>query len=136
MTIKFYDIVEEEPVVQSNLAKILYRSTNSISTIVDRMENEGLIEKKRDLPDRRAIRLVMTQKAETILKKDSTRYMALVKSLCSIYTLDELETLIALMEKFKSKAGSKSGIKKYRREADLSNYPKMVEFLIQLINGG
>jgi DNA-binding MarR family transcriptional regulator len=135
MAIKFYNVVEEEQVIGTNLASVLYRSTNSISTIVDRMENEGLIEKKRDLPDRRAIRLVVTPKAEAILRKASKPYMEIIKSLCSIYTLSELKSMIALMERLKRKANDESGFKKFQGEADLSNYPKMVDFLIQLNEG-
>ena len=132
MAIKFYNVVEETEVIETNLARVLYRSTNSISTIIDRMEAEGLIEKLRDLPDRRAIRLVVTPKAEKMLKKAAKPYLKLIKRLCSVYTLKELKSTIAAMEKLKQKATDESGLKKYRGEADLSNYPKMVEFLVQL----
>ena len=132
MAIKFYNVVEETEVIETNLARVLYRSTNSISTIVDRMEAEGLIGKLRDLPDRRAIRLVVTPKAEKILQKAAKPYLELIKRLCSVYTLKDLKSTIEAMEKLKKKATDESGLKKYRGEADLNNYPKMVEFLVQL----
>ena len=135
MAIKFYNVVEEEEVIETNLASVLYRSTNSISTIVDRMEAEGLIEKVRDLPDRRAIRLVVTPKAEEILRKASKPYMELIKNLCSVYKERELISAIKMMEKLKRKASDESGMKKFQGEADLNNYPKMVEFLIALNDG-
>jgi DNA-binding MarR family transcriptional regulator len=134
MAIKFYNVVEETEVIETNLARVLYRSTNSISTIIDRMEAEGLIEKIRDLPDRRAIRLIVTQKADKILQQASKPYLEQIKRLCSVYTLKELKSTIAAMEKFRQKATEESGLRKYRGEADLSNYPKMVEFLVQLNN--
>ncbi len=132
MAIKFYNVVEDEEVIETNLASVLYRSTNSISTIVDRMVAEGLIEKLRDLPDRRAIRLIVTPKAEKILQKASRPYMDLINRLCSVYTPEELKSAIELMERFKRKAGDEAGLKKYKGEADLNNYPKMTEFLIRL----
>ncbi|MEJ2738558.1 MAG: MarR family transcriptional regulator [Dehalococcoidia bacterium] len=135
MAIKFYNVVEETEVIETNLARVLYRSTNSISTIIDRMEAEGLIKKLRDLPDRRVIRLIVTPKAEKMLKKAAKPHMELIKRLCSVYTVKELQSSIELMEKFKQKATDESGLKKYRGEADLNNYPKMVEFLVQLNEG-
>src|SRR4030043_2370386 len=50
-------------------ARWLKRNSNSISMIVDRMERNSLVERVRDLPDRRSIRLLLTDKGKEKLEQ-------------------------------------------------------------------
>ena len=93
-----------KPVIITDLASRLYRSITSISTIVYRMENKGLIEKLRDLPDRRAIRLKITRKGEKKHIEALEPNRRLIKSLLSVYSKDEMRTLTSLLLKLKRKA--------------------------------
>lgn len=58
----------DSPVRIVDVAHWLTRSTNSISMIADRMAKAGLLRRVRDRNDRRVVQLVVSSKAETLLK--------------------------------------------------------------------
>lgn len=49
-----------EPMTPGRLAGMLAQETQSLTGLVDRMEAQGWVERRRDLPDRRTIRLALT----------------------------------------------------------------------------
>lgn len=57
----------EEPMTPGRLAGLLAQETQSLTGLVDRMEAQGWVERKRDLPDRRSIRLALTAAGEAKL---------------------------------------------------------------------
>ena len=59
-----------DPVKPTDVARWLDRRTHSISLIIDRMQKRGLVKCIRDLPDRRSVRLVMTNKGEKGLNEE------------------------------------------------------------------
>jgi DNA-binding MarR family transcriptional regulator len=56
-------------VTQTDIANWLDRDTTSITLIIDRMSKEGLVERIRDLKDRRAVRVIITPKGEEIFQQ-------------------------------------------------------------------
>ena len=50
----------EGPMTPSRLAHYLMQETQSVTGLIDRMEKQGWVRRVRDLPDRRAIRLELT----------------------------------------------------------------------------
>src|SRR5439155_4384461 len=50
----------EEPMTPSRLAQYLTQETQSVTGLIDRMEKQGWVRRVRDLKDRRAIRLELT----------------------------------------------------------------------------
>ena len=56
-----------EPMTPGRLAGLLAQETQSLTGLVDRMEAQGWVERKRDLPDRRTIRLALTAAGEAKL---------------------------------------------------------------------
>ncbi len=51
----------EGPMTPSRLAHYLTQETQSVTGLIDRMEKQGWVRRVRDLPDRRAIRLELTE---------------------------------------------------------------------------
>lgn len=64
VAIKFND----PPVRITDIARLLERSTNSISMLVDRMVKAGQLRRVRDRSDRRVVNVFLTSKAENALE--------------------------------------------------------------------
>jgi MarR family 2-MHQ and catechol resistance regulon transcriptional repressor len=86
-----------DPLTVTNIAHWIDRNPNGISTLVDRMEKDGLIRRVRDMPDRREVRLVLTQKGEESFKKGSKLFQKLFREIFSEFSEEELVTLSTIM---------------------------------------
>ena len=89
-TIKYLD----EPVRITDVARWLTRSTNSISMIVDRMVKAGLLTRERDGDDRRTVRLVITSKAETLLKPATLAGQGFIQKILSQLSYEDRQALL------------------------------------------
>lgn len=103
MTMALFAQANKTPIIVSDLQPHQNRSLASISLIIDRMENKGLVKRLKDLSDKRSVRLVMTKKGKQIFRESSIRFMELVKSLMSIFNDKELETAIFLLKKMEGR---------------------------------
>jgi DNA-binding MarR family transcriptional regulator len=101
----------EGPMTPSRLAQHLTQETQSVTGLIDRMERQGWVRRVRDLPDRRAIRLELTEaglrKLEETLapgRETTTRVFA---------RLDQKETveLTRLLERVYQSAAEHLGLK-------------------------
>lgn len=73
MTLRWYDVLvnleeAERPVRMNELASRILASKSGLTRVIDRMEEEGLVERTRPLADRRAIEVVMTPKGREALQ--------------------------------------------------------------------
>lgn len=59
--------LSDEPMTPGRLAGLLAQETQSLTGLVDRMEAQGWVQRMRDLPDRRTIRLALTPAGEAKL---------------------------------------------------------------------
>lgn len=84
-----------------DVARTLKRNSNSISMIIDRMERADLVERVRDLQDRRAVHLSLTEKGKEKLYKASKVGWNLILRLTSCYSEEEMETLVRLIERLR-----------------------------------
>lgn len=66
--IAIYYIGENEGKSQRELSDKMDVNDSSIARLIDRMEKEDLVERKRDLKDRRTIRIVLTKKGVEVRK--------------------------------------------------------------------
>lgn len=64
--IAIYYIGKTEGISQRELSDKMDVNDSSIARLIDRMEKEDLVERKRDLKDRRTIRIVMTKKGREL----------------------------------------------------------------------
>ena len=94
----------EEPVKVTDVARWLDRSVNSVSMIIDRMVKAGLVIRRRDLPDRRAVRLTITSKAEKDFVLATVAGWELIQEILSSLSDEDNLTLIRLLELLRDKA--------------------------------
>ena len=92
------------PVTPTEVAKWLDRSTNSVSMIVDRMEKDGLVRRRRDVRDRRSLRLVITKKGGEAFEQALGPAWELIEHVLSSLTREERQILNELLEKMREKA--------------------------------
>ena len=93
-----------DPVTVSEVAHWLDRNPNGISTLVDRMEKDGLVKRSRDLRDRRSVRLVMTRKGKDILEQATMSGWELAQEILSCLSDEDMRTLNSFLERMREKA--------------------------------
>jgi DNA-binding MarR family transcriptional regulator len=86
------------PVTASDIALWLDRNINTITTLADRMEKDGLIIRERDLKDRRSVRLVMTRKGKKALEHATVIAWPLVQNILNRLSEEEMRELNILLE--------------------------------------
>lgn len=94
----------DDPVRPTDVGRLVDHKVNTVSMIVDRMVNAGLVERLRDLPDRRAVRLVVTSKGEKALKPANPAVSKLIKEILSPVSREDMDTLAKLLETIRDKA--------------------------------
>ena len=94
----------EDPVKVTDVARWLDRSVNSVSMIIDRMVKAGLVIRRRDLPDRRAVRLTITSKAEEAFVPATIAGWELIQEILSSLSDEDNLTLNRLLELLRDKA--------------------------------
>lgn len=98
------EILSNSSVKIVDVARRVNRNSNSISMIIDRMERNGLVERVRDLPDRRSVHLLLTDKGKEKLYQGSKVAWSLVLRLTSSFSEEEMETFAYLLGKLREKA--------------------------------
>jgi len=83
----------------TEMGKLLNKNTNSLSTILDRMEKKGLLKKTRDKRDRRLVWAVMTPMGREKLAATTNASLAVFQKLASCFSIEELEKFNTLLEK-------------------------------------
>ena len=73
MTLRWYDVLvnleeADRPVRMNELASRILASKSGLTRVIDRMEEDGLVERQRPREDRRAIEVVMTAKGAEALQ--------------------------------------------------------------------
>ncbi len=96
--IKYHD----PPVRVGDIASWMGHCANTGSMIVDRMVRAGLLERFRDLPDRREVRVTITKRGEQAFKQATRPLWAFVQTIMSALSPDEKSTLIDLLEKVRT----------------------------------
>lgn len=94
----------DDPIRPTDVGRLLDHKVNTVSMIVDRMVKAGLVERVRDLPDRREVRLIVTSKGEKAFKPAHTAATKLSKDMLSVLSPEEVKTLIKLLETIRTKA--------------------------------
>jgi len=94
----------DDPVTVTEVAHWLDRNPNGISTLVDRMEKDGLVKRARDLRDRRSVRLVMTRKGKDIFEQATISGWELAQEILSCLSDEDIRTLNSLFERMREKA--------------------------------
>lgn len=85
------------PMTPSRLAHYLTQETQSVTGLIDRMEKQGWVRRVRDLPDRRAIRLELTDGGAAKLQETAGPGFETTARMFSRLKPDEIEQLTAML---------------------------------------
>ncbi len=94
----------KSPVTITSIAHWLDRNSNTISMLVDNMEKEGMVSRLRDMPDRREVRLVITERGEQQFKSANTLTAELFQSIFSGIPEENLQKLADTLEQIRFKS--------------------------------
>ncbi|MDK9759667.1 MarR family transcriptional regulator [Vibrio sp. D173a] len=89
----------KEPIRLTDLAEEMLVTKPSATTMVQRLERKGLVERMPSPEDARSKLLVLTAKAETGLEEESKIYQVMANTLESQLTEDEAKQLNLLLSK-------------------------------------
>jgi DNA-binding MarR family transcriptional regulator len=125
-----------EPVRITDVAHWLERSTNSVSMIIDRMVKAGLVKRVRDRNDRRAVRLVITAKAEAALKPATLAALGFIEEVTSPLSREDRRTFVKLHEMVKHKASqylSPGMGAEEMKDSDITSQPELMNRLCEYL---
>ncbi|PLX85769.1 MAG: MarR family transcriptional regulator [Desulfuromonas sp.] len=98
-------IAEEAPLTSSNLAKKVYLSPSTVVGIIDRLEEKGWVERKRDTKDRRQVHISTTplgtqliSDAPSLLQETLANALVKLPEIEQVSITMALEKLVDLME--------------------------------------
>ncbi|MCQ2066190.1 MAG: MarR family transcriptional regulator [Bacteroidaceae bacterium] len=84
---------------QQNLADSMEKDKNSITKLVDALENKGLVVRVRDKSDRRSNTVILTQKAED-MKNDTKEFgIAMLDGMLAGISEEELRGMLSTLAK-------------------------------------
>ncbi|MFZ5646570.1 MAG: MarR family winged helix-turn-helix transcriptional regulator [Bacillota bacterium] len=86
---------------QSDLGKKMMVSRANITGLIERMEREGLVTRKSDPSDKRAFRVLLTDRSAVLMEAFLPVHGDYVHRTMSGLSAEEKETLISLLEKLK-----------------------------------
>ena len=128
VAIKYHDA----PVTMTDIGRWMGHPVNTVSMLADRMFNAGLLDRHRDLPDRRRVRVTVTKKGEEAFKQATPAAWSFIEATMSSLSQEEKDTLIRLPEKVRN-----GELQHYRPDDDArisggyetSDVPRLIERL-------
>ncbi|TZG25915.1 MarR family winged helix-turn-helix transcriptional regulator [Sphingomonas montanisoli] len=86
-------------ITAAEISKCLGHNSGAVTRMLDQLDERGLILRTRDQADRRVVKLEMTEAGQTMLSRLTPVMMDLWNEHLSIFTRDEAETLITLLQR-------------------------------------
>ena len=87
------------PLCQGAISAKLLRSSGNITLVIDNLEKNGLVERKRDTADRRQVTISLTPKGEALIKVIFPRQAATITDEFDVLTTEEQAELGRLCKK-------------------------------------
>lgn len=87
------------PLNQRELGQKLLKSGGNITLVIDNLQKNGLVEKKTDPKDRRAVIISLTSKGRDFIEDFFPQHLAKIKEEFSVLTSDEKEQLASICKK-------------------------------------
>ncbi len=94
----------DDPVRPTDVGHLVDHKVNTVSMIADRMVQAGLLDRIRDLPDRRAVRLVVTDKGDRAYELATPDITKVIDRLFSPLAEEDRRTLIRILEDLRDTA--------------------------------
>ena len=98
------------PMIPSRLASYLAQESQSLTGLIDRMEQHGWVRRVRDLPDRRSLRLEITSAGESKLDEALGQGLRAATSIFECLDPDELHRLAELLERVRTASLDRLGL--------------------------
>lgn len=95
------------PLLVSELGRIVQLTSGSITTAIDRLESQQLVERSADASDRRARIVTLTRDGRALITKIFGQHSANLDAASSGLTAAERQTLITLLKKLGKTAAQK-----------------------------
>ena len=92
----------KEPPTPADLSRLLFRRPHTVSDLLNRMEKQGLVHRRRDSKRKNVSRIALTDKGEQAFKRQ--KEVGAVARILSELTPQESETALAALEKLRKKA--------------------------------
>jgi DNA-binding MarR family transcriptional regulator len=107
--ILYFIRISSEPVTPAMLSRWLIKEAHTVSAILGRMEKQGLVNKKKNLPRKNLVRVALTEKgAEATAQASETKVMG---NILFCLSPEEQDTLGEFVERLRNKA-----IEEYQEE--------------------
>ncbi|HDY75340.1 MAG TPA: MarR family transcriptional regulator [Candidatus Marinimicrobia bacterium] len=104
---------DEDGISLSAIGRRIFLDKPAMTGLADRMEKDGLVERKRSPEDRRVIQLLLTEKGRKVLKKCENIVNETDEQLVSVLSGDELksfrEMLVKIWKNAKSNTNNENG---------------------------
>jgi DNA-binding MarR family transcriptional regulator len=100
--------VLDEKAIQARIAESLFLEPHSVSEMLSKMEEKGLINRVKDQKSKNMIRIEMTKKGRDLYNKSSQRES--YNDIMSVLTEEEKSALWAILSKLRTKAVENLGI--------------------------
>jgi len=84
---------------QNALAKATHLDRSTVVTVIDKLEQRGLVERRAAVPDRRAHALVLTVAGSKLLKRLKALVSEHEKRLCKNFSIAERDQLVRLLQR-------------------------------------
>jgi DNA-binding MarR family transcriptional regulator len=91
----------DSPLTPTELSRFQNVSKNTISSLIRGLEDQGLVTRELDQVDKRVFRLKITDSGKQLVKEFVPRKAQLMNSLTSGLTPEELDQLLALLQKLR-----------------------------------
>lgn len=82
-----------------NLADNLYLSASSVSQLIDRICEQGLIRRETDVEDRRLVLMTLTRKGDKALRGMKDRHLEVIAGVTEFMTVEEMRSMIEIYNK-------------------------------------
>jgi DNA-binding MarR family transcriptional regulator len=92
------------PVTIKDIANWLDRNSNSISTLIDRMQRDGVVQKLESERDRREVQVVLTSKGEELFHKADAAGWQIIEGVLNGIPEEDLRLLISQLEQIRDRA--------------------------------
>ena len=98
----FYIQAIDGPVTPAQLSRYLFRESQSVSGILDRMEKQGLVRRVRDLDRKNQVRVVITEKGQQAYNQSTRRKS--IQRIMSALSDEERQQLKSFLQSLKDRA--------------------------------
>ena len=92
-------ILERNIATPGDAARMLGHSTGATTRLIDELESQGLVERRREAADRRQVSLALTPAGHSVAQAWQGEVVGFFDELLAVFTPAEIEILIGLMSR-------------------------------------